>query len=368
MASALHAEPVQPRDDGDVIEVLPQVAGRQEERALRRAWAARPDDPRLAVPLARRYLDQAHALGDPRFAGRALAVLQAWPDLAKAPDDVLLLRATVQQYLHEFDPAAAALETLLARRPQNAQAWLTLATVRRVQGRIADSDRACEGIAAAGNALYAQACRAENLGLRGEFGAARSQLQTLLATPHLPAATGNWLLTTLAELETRAARPVEAERAYRGALAAQPDAYTSLSYADFLMQQQRDAQALRVLADQPRSDVVLLRLAIAGARVGAASAVGDLAELRERMAQTSLRPEARTTHAREQAMFALWVEAQPARAMELARANLRLQREPLDLWLLAQAARATGRESDRREAQQTLKEVGFHDKRLDALW
>jgi hypothetical protein len=134
------------------------------------------------------------------------------------------------------------------------------------------------------------------------------------------------------------------------------------------MQQQRDAQALRVLADQPRSDVVLLRLAIAGARVGAASAVGDLAELRERMAQTSLRPEARTTHAREQAMFALWVEAQPARAMELARANLRLQREPLDLWLLAQAARATGRESDRREAQQTLKEVGFHDKRLDALW
>jgi Tfp pilus assembly protein PilF len=367
-ASAIQAEPVQPRSDDEVVEVLPQVAGRGEERALRRAWVANPADARLAVPLARRYLDQARSLGDPRYAGRAMATLQAWSDAATAPDEVLLVRATVQQYLHEFDPAAATLEQLVARRPHNAQAWLTLATVRRVQGRIAPSDRACDGVAAAGSLLHAQACRAENLGLRGGFDAARAQLELLLATPRLPDASRNWLLTTLAELESRAARPDAADRAYRAALTAQAQAYTVLSYADFLMQQGRDAQALQQLAGQARTDAVLLRLAIAGRRSGAGSAPGDVAELRERMAQASLRPDARSTHAREQAMHALWIEAEPDRALALARVNVTLQREPLDLWLLAQAARATGRESDRREAQQTVKESGLHDKRLDALW
>lgn len=356
---AATAQPLVPRSDAEIVEVLFAVAGdRAEERRLRRDWSSDPLDPAKAVPLARRYLDQARADGDPRRAGQALAVLQPWNDPAAAPDEVLLLRATLMQHLHDFDGSAEQLAALLKRRPRHAQAWLTLATVRRVQGRYADSDAACEGLAAARAVLHARACRAENDGLRGRFDAARAALRALLSAPGLSGETRAWLLTTSAELEARAGQPGAAEAAYRAALDAQPDAYTALSYADFLLRGRRHPEVQRLLQGQPRNDAVLLRLAIAGQ---------DPRALRERLSLADLRPETRTTHAREQAMFALWVDRDARRALDLARINVSRQREPLDLLLLADAARAAGDAAALRETARLLKEMGLHDTRLAAL-
>jgi hypothetical protein len=358
-AAFAHAEPLLPRSDDQVVEALPAAAGsRSEERRLRRAWAADPRDPAKALPLARRHFEQARAEGDPRRAGQALAVLQPWSDAATAPDEVLLMRATIEQHLHDFDASAAHLGALLKRRPRHAQAWLTLATVRRVQGRYAESDAACEGLAAARAGLHARACRAENDGLRGRVDAARAQLRELLSAPQLPAETRAWLLTTRAELEARAGQAADAEVAYRAALASQADPYTTLSFVDFLLHRDRRAEALRLLQGQPRNDAVLLRLAIAGQ---------DAAEMRERLALANLRPDARTTHAREQAMFALWVDRDARRALDLARTNLERQREPLDFLLLAAAARAAGDAAALRETARIQKEIGLHDTRLAAL-
>jgi hypothetical protein len=66
-------------------------------------------------------------------------------------------------------------------------------------------------------------------------------------------------------------------------------------------------------------------------------------------------------------MFALWVDKQPQRALELARENVRSQREPIDLLILAQAARATGQELAVREVEQLRRDVGLQDKRVEAL-
>lgn len=359
---------VTPSGDDEVIEVLPAPSGnRVEERQLRQRLAADPQDAPSAVALARRYLAQAHAQGDPRFAGRAFAALQAWPDPASAPDEVLMALATLQQYLHDFDTSVASLERLVKRRPQHAQAWLTLATVRRVQGRYADSDRACEGLLATGASLYARACQAENDSLRGEYERTRASIAALLATPRLPAETRNWLLTTLAESEARAGLAKQAEIAYRQALEAQPDAYTTMSYADFLLERQRPGDALAQLRGQPRTDAVLLRLAIAGEQSGSPHALSDAAEMKDRMAMANLRPEARTTHARELAMFALWIDKTPSKALNLARENVKHQREPLDLLVLAQAAAASRNPTALREADVLRKSMDLHDKRLDAL-
>ena len=364
----LHAEPLTPTHDAQVIDVLPAIAGdRAQERKLRREWAAHPDDAAKAVALSRGYLDQARIDGDPRRAGLALAALGAWPDPKKAPDDVLLMLATIEQYLHDFDTSAAHLEQLVARRPQHAQAWLMLATVRRVQGRYAASDASCQALADMAATLHAQACLAENLGLRGDFDVARQMLVKLERGGRVDAPTRNWLLTTLAETEARAGRVAEAERAYRVALLAQTDPYTILSYADFLLVQQRDLDVLAVLENQPRNDAVLLRLAIAGSRIGSVGARRDVREMRDRMALANLRPDARTTHSREQSMFALWVDKDASRAFQLARVNVRRQREPLDLLVLALAARATGRPEAGAEADALRKDMGFHDQRLEAL-
>ena len=366
-SSAAFAEPIKPTGDSQVIEVLPAGGSAAEDRRLRRQWVNQPTDAETAASLARRYIARAREQGDPRYAGQALAVLQSWPDARTAPDDVLLLQATVQQYLHEFEVSAGHLEMLVARRPGHAQAWLTLATVRRVQGRYAASDAACQGLQAAGVRLESQACLAENASLRGDTDAARSTLQQLLALPRLPASTRSWLSTTLAELEQRAGKTDAAEAAFKKALEAEGGGYTLLSYFDFLFEQHREDEALALLIPQPRTDAVLLRLAMVGARLKTPHAAVDARTVRDAMAQANLRPDARGTHAREQAMFALWVDAKPVAALALARENVRKQREPLDILVLAYAARASGDAKAINDTDQLRKEIGLYDQRLDAL-
>lgn len=370
VAAPARSTPIVPSHDDEVIEVLPAATGnRAEERRLRKLLVQQPRDPALALGIAKRYLDQAHELGDPRFAGMAMSAIAGWKDEAAMPDEVLLMRATLQQYLHEFDASVRSLQALLARpsaqpRPQ---VWLTLATVRRVQGRYADSDAACKQVTAGGAALHAQACLAENSALRGDVDAARATFNRLLADARNPAPTRAWLSTSLAELEQRSGRVEAAEAAFRAALKFDPDPYATLSYADFMIEQQRPADALALLQGQVRSDAVLLRLAIAGAQAKTASAGADAAEMRERIALANQRPDAKRFHGREQAMFALLVERQPAHALELARGNVAAQREPLDLLVLAQAARASGRPEALQEARRLVAQMGLSDRRTQAL-
>ena len=362
---------VEPTRDDEVVETLPAVSGdRAELRRLRQTLASNPRSETAAVALAGRYLDEARSQGDPRYAGLAFAALAVWPTPASAPDAVLLLQATLQQFVHDFDTAAANLERLVQRSPGHAQGWLTLATVRRVQGRYADSDRACAalaGIDAGPAALYARACQAENDSLRGAFDAARVSVTGMLGAARVTADTRNWLFTTLAESEARAGRPDLAERAYKAAQAARSDAYTALSYADFLLDNKRPADALAQLQGQPRTDAVLLRLSIAGLQSQAPQARTDIAELRQRMALANQRPEARTTHAREGAMFALWIDKEPRRALDLARENVKHQREPLDVLVFARAAVASQDGAALREAAALSRSMGLRDKRVEAL-
>ena len=367
---AAEAAPITPSRDDEVIEVLPATSGsRGDDRRLRKALAERPGDSVLAMKVAQRYLDQAHESGDPRFAGLALAALRGWPDAAHMPSDLLLMRATLQQYLHEFDAAVADLRLLLARvdSERNAQAWLTLATVLRVQGGYADSDAACREVGGAGVNVYATACLAENAALRGEVGVARKSFEAMLADPRLASGTRAWLTTSLAELEERDGRVAAADAAYRAVLRLGPDTYAAIAYADFLIAQRRPSEALMVLKDETRTDTVVLRLAIAGTLAKTAQGERDVAEMRERIALANERPEARVFHGREQAMFALVVERSPERALDLARGDVARQREPLDLLVFAQAARASGRREAIEEARRLKAAVGLHDRRIDAL-
>ena len=368
-ATAAQAVPIVPTRDDEVIDVLPALPGnRAEEKRLRGQLAQHPKDPVLALAAARRYLSQAHVTGDPRYAGMAMSAIAAWPDEATMPDDLLMMKATLQQYLHAFDDSAANLQRLVARQTgaTNPQAWLTLATVRRVQGRYLESDAACAQVARAGASLHANACIAENLALRGEVDRARGIFNGLLANGRVPPETEAWLTTSVAELEQRAGRPAVAEAAYRKALALDPDPYTTLDYADLLIEQKRPAEALALLKDQTRSDPVLLRLAIAGTQAGAATARDDVAEMRDRIALANERPDAKVLHGREQAMFALAVDHDPARALELSRGNVAQQREPLDLLVYAEAARASGAAAARHDAAQLVAKIGLVDQRTQA--
>lgn len=354
--------------DGDaVIEsfaVSPSATAAQ--RDLRRQLSARPDDPATALRFARHQLALSRAQGDPRPAGQALAALQPWPDPRTAPLPVLLMRADLQQHLHDFDGARASLEQLLRRDPRQSQAWLTLATLHRLQGRYAASVDACRRVLDAGAVFHGQACLAETEGLQGQVDAARRAL-TRLRDSAVDDGQRAWVCTTLAELEARNSRPAAAQAAYQCALALSADGYARISFADFLLDQGRAGEVAAVLSDQPRSDSVLLRLAMAAAKTKSSSLARDRDELASRLMRPAGSEREQAGHAREQALWALWVQGDARKALSFARLNLGLQREPLDLLLMARAARAGGDAQALAELARIKKDMGLHDERLDAL-
>ena len=328
----------------------------------------------LAVAAAESYLDLARAQGDARAAGLALGALQAWEGAAQAPTEVLVMRATVAQYLHDFSGAEAMLKRAVQQQPSHPQAWLTLATVQRVRGDYAASDASCEGVLRSGQRLHGLACLAENQSLRGEQDAARAQFQQLLQTLRLPAGTQQWLLTSVAEMEARAGRPDAARAAWLQATALGPSGYTLDAYVDFLLDQGEPKTVIALLkskAESP-SDGALLRLAIAGKQTADPRAAAWRNEMAARIKASRARPGekgAGATHAREQARFALDVLNHPADALALARENLKLQREPVDVGLLARTAAAQTKPAERARAEAEFKQwrdkLGLHDARFD---
>ena len=88
-------EPITPTREDEVIEVLPAITARKsEDRELRKRLAERPNDQALPRAVAERYLEQARASGDPRFAGLALTARRTWPEAMTASDKGQLLLAT----------------------------------------------------------------------------------------------------------------------------------------------------------------------------------------------------------------------------------------------------------------------------------
>lgn len=360
LLAAAQAAPLQPRSDDEIVQRLDGAGSdRAAQRALQRRLAKEPQHEPSALRLAGQLLAQAREQGDARFAGRALAVLQPFGE--RPPPAIAVLRATLLQHLHDFESAAALLERTLRRHPDQPQAWLLLASVRRTQARLADSERACLGLAASGAALHAAACQLENASLR-DPDLPLTRWDALLGAGH-DAATRAWLLGSKAEHALRAGQADVAESALRAALAQHDETYTRCVLADLLQTQGRRSEALALLLPLPASDAVAVRRTALALALGDSRSRAWTADLQSRFAQAAERqqaaPEDAIAHLREQAQFALWVQRSPARALQLARANLAQQREPIDLLLLAQAG---GQD----EAQRLARQWGIRDARLAA--
>ncbi len=349
------AKPLQPSSDAQVLVQLNDApAQRQQQRQWQQQLTRQPRHEPSALALGHALLGQARTQGDARFAGRALAVLAPFGDAP--PPAIAVLRATVLQHLHQFDASAALLQRTLRQEAQLPQAWLLLASVRRTQGRLDQSDAACQGLMGAGATLHARACGLENASLRKPANGLANDPATdpaawdaLLAPARLDAATRAWLLQSKAEHLQRADRIPEAEAAMRESMALRDEPYTRTALADLLWPQHRHAEAIALLQDLPASDAVMVRLAAHAQAINDPRAAAWVADMRSRIAQSretlKADPTAPQGHLREHAMFALYVDRQAQQALAWAKANAQLQREPIDLHLLAEAKAATAQQA-----------------------
>jgi hypothetical protein len=349
-ASAAAAAPYRPADDAQVLARVPP----RPPTAVPELGAA--------VDAARALIQRSREEGDPRLLGHAEGLLRPWLRRADAPHSVSVLRATLLQARHRFSEALAALDAIPPADSSYAQAQLTRATILRVQGRYADAAVACNALVGRTDDFAATLCEVAIKGLRGELGSALDDLHALKAhagsrPPDLRA----WLATETAEALERSGDVVGAEAQYRSALALATDASLRAAHADLLLRQARAAEVEALLGAEGGADALALRLALARRALGRPDALLE-ARLVESYGAARRRGE---PHWREEALFALYARAEPARALALALENWAQQREPADTLLLAEAALAAGNPEALAEMRAWMGATGYEDRRLD---
>ncbi len=363
------ASPFVPEHDDVVVETLPPADPFLDDalRALRAKLAEDPTNLSSAVRLAAGYTELGRARADPRYDGYAEAALAPWWQLEAPPVPVLLLRATLAQRKHAFAAALADLDRALARQPDHLQAWLSKATILALRGEPDQALAACRHLRGRLDPLIEAGCIASVARNTRDAAAAYRMLITEVGRSD---ATDLrilvWTCTLLGELAAQLGDPAAAEQHFLSALAAgSDDPYLLGAYADLLLDQGR-ADAVRDLLEGWQAvDPLLLRLAIAEDRLGHPARDRHVDMLASRFETARRRGD--VVHRREEARFALALLHEPERALELALANVAVQREPADLRLVLEAALAAGAADAAEPTLQWLRQTGLVDPQIRTL-
>jgi Tfp pilus assembly protein PilF len=175
-----------------------------------------------------------------------------------------------------------------------------------------------------------------------------------------------WVLTRLGETEERLGHSAQAEAALRRALALNiTDGYLLAAYADFLLDHGRPAEVLALLKDKTRSDLLLLRLAIAAKALASPELATWQNDLAARFDAARLRGD--TVHQKEESRFALALQGQAQRALTLATQNYAVQREPADARILLEAALAARQPEAADPVLQWMASTGIESQALKSL-
>jgi tetratricopeptide (TPR) repeat protein len=370
VSAGAHAKPYRPDSDAQVLERLPARAAdpaMRELNELRRALQANPRDLDLAVRLARRYYELVSAEGDPRYIGYAQAALAPWWDQPDPPVPARVMRAIVLQFGHRFDEALADLDAALKEDPDNGEAWAWRAAISLVQAHYTPARDACAHVAEAASPLIGTACVASVDSVTGQAARAADAIRSALQqSPQAAPAERLWVMTRLAQIEESRGRFTEAEEAYRQALALGiDDGYLLAAYADFLLDRKRHAEVLVLLKDRTRSDLLLLRLALAAKAQASPQRAAWETDLAARFDAARLRGD--KLHQKEESRFELGLRGDARKALALAQENYTLQKEPADARALLEAAAAAREPAAAEPVLKWMAESRIESVTLDAL-
>lgn len=369
LAGGAPAAPFTPASDSEVVERLPVASdpALRTVESLRRQLASRPGDAGLRLDIAERYFALAMAQGDPRYVGYASSTIAPLEKTAAADSRYWLVRGQLQQYSHDFAGAIASLQRASQIDPAAVDPVAWRAAIHMVQAQYALAAAECDQLARMAQPLFAQACTAYVRGTTGQLIPAYDLLaKAVAAGQDVPPELMLWVQTRLAEMAVRLQRWGDAERHYRAALAQGiTDQFLLGSFADFLLQRERAPEVLQLLAGWERSDILLLRLALAGRAARDPRAADWEGQLRERFQAAARRGD--RLHEQEAARWALEIENDPVRALEYARSNYTRQKEPRDAEMLLRAALAARQPAAAQAAVDWWRESGYEDPVLQQL-
>lgn len=393
-----------------VVLKVPASASNDPIARLERQRARDTGDEALAAELAQLYLTRARTEREQRYFARAEALVRPWASRQDAHAATLRVQADILQNRHDFSSAVTLLDRAIALDPRDASARLMRASVKMVNGHATDARADCAGVLAAGESMAGTICLAQVIGATGGLARADALLKTLVSRDELalaagpsaqPAATSlpgaqasagappvappaagasaptslrgaplaaansvrAWALWLLADFADRAGDARSAEMQLRAALEASPQHEGIRSaLSDLLLSRGAYREALN-LVDLPTPSIGLLARRARAQQLLRDPALGDTrSQIDDLVTLASRRGD--PPHLREEALIALDVDHDAARALDLAKANFDTQRETIDIRLLVRAATACGDSAVLRTVSQWIRQTGYEDSQL----
>jgi tetratricopeptide (TPR) repeat protein len=368
--SCAQAAPFTPAQDSDVVERLPATANDPSVRrvdSLRKQLAARPNDVDLRLEIAGRYFDMAVAQGDPRYVGYASAAIVPLAQSAAGNAGYWLIRGLIEQYSHNFSGALQSLTKAGELNPQAPDPIAWRAAIYMVQARYSEALSECTRLVPLAHPLHAQGCTAYVEGNTGHLQAAYDALaKELAASGTVAPELALWVHTRLAEMAIRLQRFDQAESHFKQALSlGVTDQFLLGAYSDFLLLRKRPAEVVKLLADWERSDILLLRLGLAGKAMSHPRAADWASQLRDRFDAAALRGD--RLHEQEAARFELDIEGNATKALDYAARNYTQQKEARDAEILMRTALAANQPKAAQPALDWLRVNHYEDPVMAAL-
>lgn len=293
-----------------------------------------PRDPTIAGHLVHYYLHRHQQESGQTWIDKAEAVLAPWEKTNDMSSALLMERANLHQRVHRFELALKSIDQLLAKRPESAQALLTRSTILTVLGRYEEAKEANRALSkiASEHVVLANDCAIDSLSGQAEISLDR--LTTALATTNFPNSLRPWAYGIAGDIASRLERHSLAEAHYRAGLTLAPDdSYLMVALADLYIDTARAPEVLLLIPEDTGHEGLRLKRILA-LPINQAKRASETAALNAALeaGHTDSHP-----HLREEAILALYLLDDPARALKCARANWANQREPADLRIYIEA-------------------------------
>jgi len=375
--------------------------------SMREQLKKNPQDERVANHLITSYLRLSKLTGDERYLGYAMAIINHWPP-ELAPENILLLKARVIQRQHHFFEALDILSQVVKKNPKSGEAYLLFAYIYMAQGELELAGLACRHARPWLIAKENLNCSSRVLGLSGEGEKAYQLLQVILARsagltdsiqPHLA---DRESYVNLAEIATRLGKDKEAERFYRFAIASinmkpkifdypivnslaknfsRPenlgvDPQTVSGLADILLAQERYQECIDLIQGEQRqrsytlvSKQVLTPLAKIQLVLAKSALEKNSDREREQLKRYFELEQLRNQDysSRDFARYLLEIEKDAEQAFVVARESWKSQREPDDLLVLLNSARAAEKHRHISDVFLWREQSGLEDVRVDRI-
>jgi len=375
--SSLLAVTFKPQSSDQIIATLP--ASSEDPRVpvhLRKLRAERRKDPSnipAVLALTDELLELGRLSGAPRFYGEAEAALSPWWSQKSPPTAVLLRRANIYQFNHQFELALQDLGAYLKATPEDGNARIMEATILMVLGRYTDARESCKALPQRSSGETRVVRAVCELAARSMLGEAQASLTIMKTMYSLPSSSEQSAVqknsTKISELDkyiktvtsdmSLQLNDLQAGQSELTSLYAgdHQDRFTAINLSDLHLDAERYTEASQIACPFEKIQGAVLRCARAMRHLDS-SRFSELMHLIELDRESESRRDS-NIHLREAAYFFLYLKDSPREALVAAEQNFRTQREPIDARLLLESAYAAKDFKAAKPALDWMKSTGY---------